>query len=529
MDALLQSLAQRLQNMTTADMQGMRQMLEDLNRLLEQRAWGADGDFHEFLNQHRDLLPEGVPESLDAFLAQLAHNMQAMQSLLESLSDEKRQELQRLMRHVFGDEGMQQAMADLLQHLQAYMQQESLGARMPFQGEAELPLQEALRLIKRLQGMEQLEDTLERVLWGGDPQQIDDEQVRQLMGEEAQGQVHALKDLAEQLQQKGYIRKSKERLELTARGIRQIAQKAMQDIFASLRRDQFGKHGALQRGASGQRLEETKAYVFGEPFDIHLARTVMNAVLRTAVQPPLRLAPQDFEVHGSEAVSRCSTVLLLDMSGSMERFSRFTAAKKVALALDALIRTQFPRDTLHIVGFFTYAHELKLEDLPYLTPKPFGSFPYLYSDMYHNPMGYLDLQIEAADAIAGRVDVPQAFTNIQAGLQVATQLLTRQHAANKQVILITDGEPTAHIRDRKICLEYPPSQRTLVETLKEVKRCTRQGITINTFMLGQDYYMERFVNEITKINRGRAFFTSPENIGDYILVDYLSNRRKKIA
>jgi uncharacterized protein with von Willebrand factor type A (vWA) domain len=144
-------------------------------------------------------------------------------------------------------------------------------------------------------------------------------------------------------------------------------------------------------------------------------------------------------------------------------------------------------------------------------------------------MGYLDLQIEAADAITGRVDVPQAFTNIQAGLQVAERLFARQHTVNKQVILITDGEPTAHIRDNKICLEYPPSQRTLLETLKEVKRCTRHGITINTFMLGQDYYMERFVNELTRINRGRAFFTSPENIGDYILVDYLTHRRKKIA
>lgn len=234
-------------------------------------------------------------------------------------------------------------------------------------------------------------------------------------------------------------------------------------------------------------------------------------------------------MYGTESVARCSTVLLLDMSGSMERFSRFTAAKKVALALDALIRIQFPRDTLDIVGFFTYAQTLQLEDLPYLTPKPFGFFPYMYNDMYHNPMGYLDLQIDTADALSGRVDMPQAFTNIQAGLQVATTILTRQHAANKQIILVTDGEPTAHIWEHKICLEYPPSQRTLTETLKEVKRCTRQGITINTFMLGQDYYMERFVNELTKINRGRAFFTSPANIGDYILVDYLSNRRKKVA
>jgi len=529
LDSLFQSMSQRLQHMRPEDMQRLRQMLQDLNRLLEQREWGEEGDFDAFLDQYRDLFPDGTPDSLDEFLEQLAHSMRAMQSLLNSLSEEKRQELQQLMQQAFGDAQLQQAMAELMQYLQAYMQQEGLGERFPFQGQEELPLQEALRLIEHLQDMGRLEDTLERVLWGADPQQIDDEQVRQLMGEEAHGQVHALKELAEQLQQKGYIRKSKDRLALTARGIRQIAQKAMLDIFASLRRDQFGKHGAVRRGPHGQRLEETKAYVFGEPFDLHLARTVMNAVMRTAAQPPVRLAPQDFEVYGSEAVSRCSTVLLLDMSGSMERFSRFTAAKKVALALDALIRTQFPRDTLHIVGFFTYAQELKLEDLPYLTPKPFGFFPYMYSDMYHNPMGYLDLQIEAADAIAGRVDIPQAFTNIQAGLQVAEHLLTRQHAANKQVILITDGEPTAHIRDRKICLEYPPSQRTLLETLKEVKRCTRHGITINTFMLGQDYSMERFVNELTRINRGRAFFTSPENIGDYILVDYLSNRRKKIA
>jgi uncharacterized protein with von Willebrand factor type A (vWA) domain len=303
----------------------------------------------------------------------------------------------------------------------------------------------------------------------------------------------------------------------------------MQDIFASLRRDQFGKHNMRRRGQGGERVEETKAYEFGDPFEVHLPRTVMNAVQRAAGQPPLRLLPQDFEVYSAESLSRCATVLLLDMSGSMERFSRFAAAKKVALALDALIRAQFPRDTLHIVGFFTYAQEITLEDLPYLKPKPFGFFPYMYSDMYRNPMGYLDLEIAAADIARGEMDVPQAFTNIQAGLQLAARIFARQQTMNKQVILITDGEPTAHIKDNKICLEYPPSQRTLLETLKEVKRCTRHGIVINTFMLGQDYYMERFVNELTRINRGRAFFTSPENIGDYILVDYLRHRRKKIA
>ncbi len=529
MQRLFESMKQRLQAMSAGDMQRLQQMLTDLNQLLEQRDEGLDGDFQEFLERYRDMFPGQTPENLEELLEQMAQNMEAMQSLLNSMSEEMRQELQGLMQGLFADPHLQQAFTELMQHLQAYMQQHELGDPLAFRGDESLSLQEALHLIERLQGMERLEETLERVLWGAEPEHIDDEQVRELMGEETHGQVQALKDMAENLERQGYIRKSRDKLELTARGIRKIAQRAMQDIFASLRRDQFGKHDMTRRGYGGQRLEETKPYEFGDPFDVHLPRTVMNAVQRTAAHTPLRLLPQDFEVYSSESLSRCATVLLLDMSGSMERFSRFASAKKVALALDALIRLQFPRDTLHIVGFFTYAQEIKFEDLPYLKPKPFGFFPYMYSDMYRNPMGYLDLEVSAADIVSGQLDVPQAFTNIQAGLQVAAHLFARQQTMNKQIILITDGEPTAHIKDNKICLEYPPSQRTLLETLKEVKRCTRQGITINTFMLGQDYYMERFVTELTRINRGRAFFTSPENIGDYILVDYLSHRRKKIA
>jgi uncharacterized protein with von Willebrand factor type A (vWA) domain len=284
------------------------------------------------------------------------------------MSEEMRQELQGLMQGLFADPHLQQAFSELMQHLQAYMQQHDLGDPLAFRGDESLSLQEALQLIERLQGMERLEEALERVLWGAEPEQIDDEQVRELMGEEAHGQVQALKDMAENLERQGYIRKSRDKLELTARGIRKIAQRAMQDIFASLRRDQFGKHDMTRRGYGGQRLEETKPYEFGDPFEVHLPRTVMNAVQRTAAQTPLRLLPQDFEVYSSESLSRCATVLLLDMSGSMERFSRFASAKKVALALDALIRLQFPRDTLHIVGFFTYAQEIKFEDLPYLKP-----------------------------------------------------------------------------------------------------------------------------------------------------------------
>ncbi|MDH3598582.1 MAG: VWA domain-containing protein [Candidatus Tectomicrobia bacterium] len=529
LDSLFQMMKQRLEQLTSDDLQRMRQMLEDLNDLLERRDMGEETDFQEFLDRYRDLFPDGTPDNLDDFLEQLARQLQAMQSLLNSMSEDMRQELQDLMQGQFDDARMQQALSDLMQHLQAMMQQHGLGDAFPFQGEESLSLQEALRLIERLQGLEGLEKQLEKILWGADPSQIDEQQVQELMDDETAGQVQTLKDIADHLEEQGYIRKSKDKLVLTARGVRKIAERAMRDIFASLRRDQLGKHPMNHRGSGGQRLEETKPYIFGDHFDVDLPRSMMNAVIRSPGKPPLRLAPQDFEVYRTESVSRCFTVLLLDMSGSMERSGRFAAAKKVALALDALIRTQFPRDSLAIVGFYTYAQEIALHDLPYLRPKPFGFFPYMYNDLYQNPMGYLDLQIDAADAVSGRVDMPQAFTNIQAGLQVAEHLLARQSTTNKQIILITDGEPTAHIRNRQICLEYPPSQRTLSETLKEVKRCTRQGITINTFMLGQDHYMERFVNDLTRVNRGRAFFTSPDNIGDYILVDYLKHRRKKIA
>jgi uncharacterized protein with von Willebrand factor type A (vWA) domain len=531
LESLFQMMKQRLQQLTPEDVQRLRQMIEDLNELLERQAIGEahDRDFQDFLERHRELFPDGTPNNLDEFLEQMARQMESMQSLLNSMSEDMRQALQELMQGQFDDAGMQQALAELMQHLQHVMEHHGLGNPFSFRGEESLSLQEALRLIERLQGLEALEDTLESVLWGGDPNQIDAQQVQQLMDDATAGQVQALKDMAERLEAQGYIRKTGDRMELTARGVRKIAQRAMMDIFSTLRRDQMGRHRLPRRGAGGERLGDTKPYAFGDAFDLDLPRTVMNAVMRTSDAPPLQLMPQDFETYQTESTSRCATVMLLDMSGSMERLNRFTAAKRVALALDAMIRSQFPRDTLAIVGFYTYAQEIDLQDLPYLSPKPFGFFPYMYSDMFHNPMGYLDLQIDATDAISGRIDVPQAFTNIQAGLMVAERLFARQHTPNKQIILITDGEPTAHIRDGKICLEYPPSQRTLLETLKEVKRCTRQGITINTFMLGQDYYMERFVDNLTSINRGRTFLTSPENIGDYILVDYLNHRRKKIA
>jgi uncharacterized protein with von Willebrand factor type A (vWA) domain len=379
----------------------------------------------------------------------------------------------------------------------------------------------------RLMEIDRLDRMLDSVFWGSDADTIDDDLVRKIMGNEARRQVCVFKELTKGLER--YVDRNGTRLELTVRGIRRIAQRAMLDVFSSLRRGSFGGHAIRRNGVGGERLEDSRPYQFGDAFAINLGRTIMNATQRADGRASIRLAAQDFEVYETESAVRCTTVLLLDMSGSMARYGRFTAAKRVALALDALIRTQFPRDRLHVVGFCTYAQELQLADIPSLSPKPLGFFPHFYRTMYRNPLGFVNVQVDAAEAAFGRASVPAAFTNIQAGLQVAGRLLNQQRAGNQQVILITDGEPTAHMRGRSICLEYPPSPQTLTETLKEAKRCTRRGITINTFMLGENDPMKRFVSELTKVNRGRAFFASPTSLGEYILVDYVANHGAKAA
>ena len=378
-----------------------------------------------------------------------------------------------------------------------------------------------------LMGMERLDRMLDGVFWGSETDTIDDDLVESIMGNEVGRQVRALKDLAENLAP--YAERRDFRLELTPRGVRRIAQRAMTDIFSTLRRDASGGHATRLQGAGGERREDSRPYRFGDAFAINLGRTIMNAARRGGTGSTLRLKPQDFEVHDTELVARCATVILLDMSGSMTRCGHFAAAKRVALALDALIRAQFPRDRLHVVGFCSYAEELPLADLPCLVPKPLGFFPNLYRGMHRHPLGFVNARLDAACARHGAPGVPATFTNIQAGLQAAGRLFDRQHGANRQVILITDGEPTAHSRGGSIYLEYPPSPQTLAETLKEVKRCTRRGITINTFMLGESAHTRRFVAEMTKVNRGRAFFTSADSLGEYLLMDYLAHRGAKAA
>jgi uncharacterized protein with von Willebrand factor type A (vWA) domain len=339
--------------------------------------------------------------------------------------------------------------------------------------------------------MDEVERQLRQAQSPEDLDRIDPSLVERVLGPESRQDLERLREITRQLEEAGYLERQGGRLRLTARAIRKIADKALRDVFAHLKRDRTGRHAVEHRGGGGDRSDESKPYEFGDPFLLDLRETVMSGVARGGAGTPVRLAPGDFQVYRTELTTSAATVVMLDLSRSMLYNGCFTPAKKVALALHALIRGQFPRDSLHIVGFSLYAREFDPAQLPGLSP---------------------------SETAIG--------TNMHAGFLLSRQLLARHRGGNKQIIMITDGEPTAHLEGSEAEFAYPPTMRTFRETLKEVQRCSREGITINTFMLEQSSRLTAFVEEMARINHGRAFLTSPERLGEYVLVDYVRGRRK---
>jgi uncharacterized protein with von Willebrand factor type A (vWA) domain len=493
MQPFMQGMKQALDGMSADDMKRMREMLRDINRMLRQKAEGDEPDFDAFKQKWGQNFP-GV-ESLDELLDQIAQQTARMQSLMESMSPDQRRQLQEMMSSLFmKDERLEAEMAQFAMHLDELGLTEELRRRYDFRGDDELTMREAMKLMDELQEMEQLESQLRRAQTPADLEKLDPAEIERLLGEESARDLERLKEIAKKLEEAGYLERKGDRLELTARAIRKLGDKALRDIFAHLKRDRFGRHAVERRGAGGDPTDEAKRYEFGDPFLLDLKETLMNAVERNGAGTPVRLTPDDFEVFRTELSTQASTVVMLDMSRSMINNGYFLPAKKVALALTALIRGQFPRDSLWILGFSLYAREFKAEDLPRLA--------------------WTEWNIG---------------TNMHHGFQLSRQLLGRQKGGNKQIIMITDGEPTAHMEGMEAAFSYPPTKRTFDETLKEVQRCTREGITINTFMLEQSRMLTQFVEQITRINRGRAFFSRPEHLGEYILVDYVNNKRKSIA
>lgn len=496
MQQYFQGMQQAIRNMTPEDLARMREMVRELNQMLRERAEGGEPDFDSFMQKYGDFFP-GV-NSLDDLIEQMQRSIAQMQAVMDSMTPEQRAQLSDMIDQLIGDDRLRVDLAELAMNLDAIAPLEGIRTRFPLTGDEPLSLAEAMHLMGVLQEMDDLERQLQEARRSGNPDALSPEQMRDLVGEEEAAALQQLQEMLKQLEEEGYVRPSGERLELTARGIRRIGQRALEEIFAKLRRDGFGRHPLPDRGAGGERVDESKPYIFGDPFHLDLQDTVMNGVRRQGAGAPVRLDREDFEVYRTEQLTTAATVLMLDMSWSMLINDLWQPAKKVAIALESLIRGQFPRDTLYLVGFSNLAREYQAEEL---------------------------MSLGGLDHVQG--------TNMVHGLMVARQLLARSHASNKQIIMVTDGGPTMWNQGGRWLFDWPPPEVALLQTLREVHRATREGITLNVLMLvSDDPYLrefQRFVNQMAGINKGRAFFVSPDDLGEFILIDYLNNKRKRVS
>ncbi len=488
LDSMFNQLQQGMSEMSPEQLARMKDMLAELNHMLEQRERGEEPDFEGFMERFGDFFPEN-PQTLDELLEQMARSMAQMQQLMNSMSPEQRAQLQELANSLLDDMDLRWQVDQLGQNLRNAFPQMGWGHGMRFRGDEPLPLEGMSGLLDQLGDIDALENLLRNATSPGPLAEVDLDKVRELLGDDAARSLQQLAKIAKELEEAGLIEQREGRMELTPKGIRHIGQRALGDLFKRLLQDRAGRHEIERSGAGHERSDEHKPYEFGDPFHLDVGRTLKNAITRQGAGTPVQMRPEDFEIERTEQVTRSATVLMLDVSLSMEMRGRFLAAKKVAMALHALISSQFPRDYLGMVSFGRVAREVKPERLPEAT----WDFEW--------------------------------GTNMQHAILLARQMLARQ-TGRKQIIMITDGEPTAHITEHgDAFFDYPPDPRTIEMTLREVQRATKDGIRINTFMLEDNFYLREFVERMMKMNRGRAFYTTPETLGDYVLVDFLDQRR----
>jgi uncharacterized protein with von Willebrand factor type A (vWA) domain len=497
MDKLRQQLMQQavdkmsgdMQNMSPEDMQRMKDMLAGLNEMLDKQQQGEDPGFEQFMEQFGDFFPEN-PETLEELLETMAQRMAAMQAMMNSMTPEQRAQMQQLSDQLMEDMDLRWQMDQLSQNLQGMFPQMNWNRQYDMQGQDPMGFGQAMQTMQELGELDQLENLLRNASTPGALAEADMDRVRDLMGDDAAKSLARLAEMAKMLEEAGLIQNKEGRLELTPKGLRKIGSNALRELYAKLAKDKAGQHQMDRFGQGHERTYETKAYEYGDPFNLDLQRTLRNAIRRGGSGTPVQLSPDDFEIERTEHVTKSSTVLMLDLSMSMPMRDNFLPAKKVAMALHSLITSQFPRDYMGLVGFGEVARVITAEQLPEV------SWDFAYG------------------------------TNMQHAFMLARQLLSRQ-TGTKQIIMITDGEPTAHITPNgDPYFNYPPTQETIEATLREVVRCTKDNIRINTFMLDADRSLKSFVEKLTAINRGRAFFTTPDTLGDYVLVDFIENKKK---
>ncbi|MCI3949041.1 MAG: hypothetical protein K0R11_975, partial [Acidimicrobiales bacterium] len=431
------SMAGAMSNPDPEAMARMKDMLAELNQMLEQRERGEEPDFEGFMDRYGDFFPEN-PKDLDELLEAMAARMAAMQAMLNSMTPEQRAQLQGLAEQLLEDMDLRWQVDQLAQNLRGAFPGAGWERRFDFSGSDPLGFAEAADVMRDLGDLDQLEQLLRSTSNPGALAEVDLDRARTLLGDDAALSLERMSQVAKMLEEAGLIEHREGRYELTPKGIRKIGQNALAELFQRLTKDAAGRHEVERLGAGHERAHSSKPYEFGDPFNLDIQRTVRNGVRRAGRGTPVALLPEDFEVEETETLTRSATVLMLDVSLSMPMRDNFLAAKKVAMALHSLISSQFPRDFLGMVTFSKVARELRPEHLPEV------SWDFDYG------------------------------TNMQHGLLLSRKMLSRQHGT-KQVIMITDGEPTAHFEPGmdEPFFSYPPVRETVDATLREVNRCTR--------------------------------------------------------
>ena len=488
MQQQLDQMAEGINDMAPEEMQRVKDMLAELNHMLEQRAAGEEPDFDGFMERFGDFFPEN-PQTLDELLEIMAQRMAQMQQMMNSMTPEQRQQLQELSNQLMEDMDLQFQMSQLSDNLREQFPQMGWGQSYDFEGIDPLDMPQAMDMMGELGDIDQLDNLLRGATNPGALAEVDIDRARDLLGEESAESLERMAEIARMLEESGLIENKEGRYELTPRAIRRIGNDALEEIFKRMSPDMLGKHQLERTGQGHERDFDTKAYEYGDRFNLHIEKTLRNAVARTGGGIPVQLHADDFEIERTEQLTRSSTVLMLDISMSMAMRDNFLPAKKVTMALHSLISSQYPRDFLGMVSFSEVAREFNAATLPEL------SWDYVYG------------------------------TNMQHAFQIARQMLSKQ-TGTKQIIMITDGEPTAHIsKSGQPYFNYPPSQQTVDLTLAEVAKATREDIRINTFVLDVTHYLQNFVEQISRMNGGRAFFTTNEDLGDYLLMDFVDQKR----
>ena len=493
MGSYFRQMAEGMRTMSQEDITRFKDMLAELNGLIEMRESGEDTQpaFEEFMRRHDALFPDD-PQTLDELLENMARRMAAMSALMASLSPEQRAELTKLAEQVMQDMDLAFEVDRLGANLQGMFPGMGWGQGQGtgFGDGLGIPMSGAVDVMERLHDYEELDRAMQGDYPGAALDDVDEDAVRRTLGDTATQDLRRLKQIERMLEEAGLLRRSRGRLEVTPRGARKLGERALTQIFEDLRRDREGSHESRDAGGLAEPTGATRPWNFGDHGPLAVQRTVFNAVTRSKPGEPVRLAPDDFEMIEAEQRTETATVLLLDLSFSMPLRGHFVHAKKMALALHALIEGRYPHDTLYLVGFNEYAWQLQPEDLT--AP----GFERVYG------------------------------TNMHHAFMLADRLLSQHPRATRQVIMVTDGEPTAHLEGDQVFFEWPPAPETIERTLAEAMRLAKTGVQLNIFMLEDSDGLARFMERLARITQGRVFLMDDHRVGEFVLRDYVARRSR---